>query len=60
MSEAITELDLDLSELRDIVHGDELVTVGSSYPPPPELDWDDSEVTQPYSVPALLAALEVK
>lgn len=57
----MSELDLDLSELRDIVHGDELVQVGSSFPPPPpDLDWGDDEVTQPYSVPALLAALEVK
>lgn len=50
------QTDLDLS---DIITGNELVEVGSSWPPPPDdLDWGEDETTQPYSVPALLAALE--
>jgi hypothetical protein len=43
--EAQTDLDIDLSDLvpaRDA--GD--------------LDWNDDEITKPYSVPALLAAIE--
>lgn len=48
--------DLDLS---DIITGNELVEVGSSWPPPPDdLDWGEDETTQPYSVPALLSVLE--
>lgn len=43
MTEAQTEMDLDLSDLVP-VH---------------DLDWDeDDETTKPYSVPALIAALE--